>query len=152
MGCCFLRSRNIPGCLMHGRMRMGTSMSPVVGSILLGIVFWLQYLGRMKSAIIIGLKKCPILQHAQSKVMYCPNAQSVAKEKQKLCLLIQPTIGTSNMIIRKKQSSLPPTDVQKWCMDCGLVLGAIRETSDPSGYWEMEVDSKKFYISLDSYS
>lgn len=45
-----------------------------------------------------------------------------------------------------------PTDVQKWCMDCGLVLGAIRETSDPSGYWEMEVDSKKFYISLDSYS
>lgn len=43
------------------------------------------------------------------------------------------------------------TDVQKWCMDCELVLGVIRETEDPSGYWEMEVDSKKFYISLDSY-
>ena len=45
-----------------------------------------------------------------------------------------------------------PTDIQEWCMDCGLVLGAIREASDPSGYWEMEVDSKKYYVSLDSYS
>lgn len=107
MGCCFLRSRNIQGCLMHGRMRMGTSMNQVIDSILLVIVFWLQYLGRMKAAIIIGLKKCPILQPVQSKATNYMCVQSVEKEKLKSCLLIQMPIGTSDTIIRKKQSSLP---------------------------------------------
>lgn len=42
--------------------------------------------------------------------------------------------------------------VQEWCLNCGMVLNEVERKEDPCGYWEAEVGSKKYYISLDSYS
>ncbi len=40
---------------------------------------------------------------------------------------------------------------QECCLNCGMVLNEVERKEGPCGYWEMEVDSKRFYIFLDSY-